>query len=78
MTTRCQALQEAENMRHPHSGDLVEQLRHRACSVEEQPESDHGHSDCYLEREAANEIELLRSKLALLESRKGVRWDGPA
>jgi hypothetical protein len=58
--------------------DIVEMLRLRACSVEEYPEHDHGHSDCYLEREAADEIELLRSKLALLESRKGVRWDGPA
>lgn len=46
--------------RNDHS-DLVAQLRLRACSVEEQPESDHGHSDCYLEREAADEIERLRS-----------------
>ena len=98
--TRCQALQEAENIRHPHSGDLVEQLRHRACPPEgEYLEHDHGHSDCYLEREAADEIETLReiadalderctklraeneqlrSKLVLLESHKGVRWDGPA
>lgn len=50
------------------SNDIVDQLRRRACSVEEQPESDHGHSDCYLEREAADEIERLRSRLARLES----------
>lgn len=60
--TRCQALQEAENMRHPYSNDLVEQLRQRACPPEgEYLEHDHGHSDCYLEREAADEIERLRS-----------------
>jgi hypothetical protein len=57
--------------------DIVEMLRLRACSLEEYLEHDHGHSDCYLEREAADEIERLRSKLALLESRTGVRWDGP-
>ena len=79
MTTRCQALQEAENMRHLHSDNLVKQLRQRACPPEgEYLEHDHGHSDCYLEREAADEIERLRSKLVLLESRTGVRWDGPA
>jgi hypothetical protein len=49
--------------------DIVEMLRLRACSVEEQPDHDHGHSDCYLEREAADEIEDLRAeahKLAAL------------
>jgi hypothetical protein len=40
---------------------IVKQLRLRACSVEEQPASDHGHSDCYLEREAADEIERLHT-----------------
>ncbi len=59
--------------------DIVEMLRMRACPPEgEYLEHDHGHSDCYLEREAADEIERLRSKLVLLESRKGVRWEGPA
>ena len=42
------------------SEELLKQLRLRACSVEEQPHSDHGHSDCFLEREAADQIERLR------------------
>jgi hypothetical protein len=58
--------------------DIVKMLRLRACSPEEYLEHDHGHSDCYLEREAADEIERLRAKLALQESREGVRWEGPA
>jgi hypothetical protein len=59
--------------------DIVQMLRLRACPAEgEYLEHDHGHSDCYLEREAADEIERLRSKLALLESRKAARWDLPA
>jgi len=41
--------------------DIVDMLRLRACSLDEQPEHDHGHTDCYLEREAADEIERLRS-----------------
>ncbi len=42
--------------------DIVEMLRLRACPPEgEYLEHDHGHSDCYLEREAADEIERLRS-----------------
>jgi len=42
--------------------DIVELLRLRACPAEgEYLEHDHGHSDCYLEREAADEIERLRS-----------------
>jgi hypothetical protein len=48
--------------------DIVEMLRLRACSQEEYLEHDHGHSDCYLERTAADEIERLRSKLAQQES----------
>lgn len=60
-------------------GDIVEMLRQRACPPEgEYLEHDHGHSDCYLEREAADEIERLRAKLALQESHTGVRWEGPA
>lgn len=44
--------------------EIVEQLRLRACPPEgEYLESDHGHSDCYLEREAADKIEQLRSDL---------------
>ena len=73
--------------------DIVQMLRLRACSLDEQPEHDHGHSDCYLEREAADEIErlrqkrmaqsheiaVLRSKLAQLESETdSIRRDLPA
>ena len=44
------------------NADIVELLRLRACPAEgEYLEHDHGHSDCYLEREAADEIERLRS-----------------
>ena len=57
-------------MSHPHSGDLVEQLRQRACPPEgEYLEHDHGHSDCYLEREAADEIEMLRGLADDLDER---------
>lgn len=45
---------------------LVAELRLRACSIEEQPEHDHGHTDCYLERTAADEIEWLRGIIARL------------
>lgn len=55
--------------RNDHANDIVQMLRLRACSVEEQPESDHGHSDCYLEREAADEIELLRYQAEQLDER---------
>jgi hypothetical protein len=49
-------------MEESNSNDIVELLRLRACPPEgEYLESDHGHSDCYLEREAADEIERLRS-----------------
>lgn len=42
--------------------DIVEMLRQRACPpTGEYLEHDHGHSDCYLERKAADEIERLRS-----------------
>lgn len=59
--------------------DIVDMLRLRACSLDEQPEHDHGHTDCYLEREAADEIERLRSKLAQLESETDdLRRDLPA
>jgi hypothetical protein len=47
------------------SNDIVNLLRMRACpSAGEYLESDHGHSDCYLEREAADEIERLRSLIS--------------
>lgn len=65
--------------RNDHSDDIVELLRQRACPPEEYLEHDHGHSDCYLEREAADEIERLRSKLAQQESETdSVRRDLPA
>lgn len=51
------------------TNDIVQMLRLRACSIEEQPEHDHGHSDCYLEREAADEIELLRYQAEQLDER---------
>jgi hypothetical protein len=55
--------------------DIVELLRMRACPPEgEYLESDHGHSDCYLEREAADEIERLRSQLS---QRDCWEWDCP-
>ena len=44
--------------------DIVLELRHRACAEGENPEHDHGHTDCYLERTAADEIERLRAELA--------------
>jgi hypothetical protein len=48
-------------MEESNSNDIVELLRMRSCPPEgEYLESDHGHSDCYLEREAADEIERLR------------------
>ena len=48
-------------MEESNSNDIVELLRMRACPPDgEYIDSDHGHSDCYLEREAADEIERLR------------------
>jgi hypothetical protein len=55
--------------------DIVKQLRLRACSVEEQPASDHGHSDCYLEREAADEIERLRGLIAAWADTDDQYWN---
>ena len=50
--------------------DIVELLRLRACPPEgEYLEHDHGHSDCYLEREAADEIETLRELADALDER---------
>jgi hypothetical protein len=66
--------------RNDHANDIVEMLRLRACPPEgEYLEHDHGHSDCYLEREAADEIERLRFRLVLLESETDdLRRDLPA
>jgi hypothetical protein len=46
---------------------LPEQLRSRTCPAGEpwtgdDPDEDHGHTDCYLIRLAAKEIERLRSQ----------------
>lgn len=56
--------------RNDHANDIVELLRMRACPPEgEYLEHDHGHSDCYLEREAADEIETLRELSDALDER---------
>lgn len=49
--------------------DIVEQLRHRACPAGlphtgDDPQSDHGHTDCWLHHQAADEIERLRRLVA--------------
>lgn len=46
--------------------DIVKQLRDRACPAGlphtgDRPEDDHGHTDCWLHHQAADEIERLRS-----------------
>ena len=57
--------------RNDHANDIVELLRMRACPPEgEYLESDHGHSDCYLEREAADEIERLRNEILRLRQKR--------
>ena len=51
--------------------DIVEQLKARACPAGlphtgDAPEQDHGHTDCYLEGQAAAEIERLREEVETL------------
>ena len=64
--------------------DLVTELRNRACPAGlpwtgDHPQEDHGHTDCWLHHQAADEIERLRSKLAQLESETDdLRRDLPA
>ena len=46
--------------------NIVEQLRDRACPAGlpytgDSPEEDHGHTDCWLHHQAANEIERLQA-----------------
>ena len=46
--------------------DIVIQLRDRACPAglpytADRPQDDHGHTDCWLHHQAADEIERLRS-----------------
>ncbi len=46
--------------------DIIQHLRDRACPAGlphtgDNPEEDHGHTDCWLHHQAANEIERLRS-----------------
>jgi len=48
--------------------DIVERLRERACPAGEphtgdDPKADHGHTDCWLHHQAADEIERLRSEV---------------
>jgi hypothetical protein len=48
--------------------DITNQLRERACPAGEpwtgdNPEQDHGHTDCWLFHQAAVEIEVLRKQL---------------
>jgi len=49
--------------------DIVKQLRDRACQAGlphtgDSPKEDHGHTDCWLHHQAADEIERLRSLLS--------------
>lgn len=51
------------------SNDIVEQLRDRACPAGlphtgDSPREDHGHTDCWLHNQAADEIERLRGIIA--------------
>jgi hypothetical protein len=51
---------------HNRADELVKQLRERACPAGlpytgTNPEEDHGHTDCWLHHQAADEIERLRS-----------------
>ena len=53
--------------------DLVKQLRNRACPAglpwtADHPQDDHGHTDCWLHHQAADEIERL---LKLTETMAG-------
>lgn len=46
--------------------NIVQQLRDRACPAGlphtgDSPEEDHGHTDCWLHHQAANEIERLQA-----------------
>lgn len=48
--------------------DIVKQLRDRACQAGlphtgDNPKEDHGHTDCWLHHQAADEIERLRALL---------------
>lgn len=54
------------------SDDIVQMLKLRACPPEgEFIEHDHGHSDCYLEREAADEIGRLQMEIVRLSTEQG-------
>lgn len=51
-----------------HADELVKQLRERACPAGkpwtgDNPEDDHGHTDCWLHHQAADEIERLLSQI---------------
>jgi hypothetical protein len=69
---------QGDMMEESENNDIVELLRMRACPSEgEYLESDHGHSDCYLEREAADEIERLRFLISEWADASD-KWDGHA
>ena len=64
------------------NADIVTALRQRACPAglpwtADNPQDDHGHTDCWLQHQAANEIERLRRWKA--EAAKVLaRWDDVA
>lgn len=48
--------------------DIVDRLRERACPAGQphtgdDPQADHGHTDCWLHHQAADEIEQLRAAI---------------
>ena len=65
--------------------DIVEQLRDRACQsglphTADNPREDHGHTDCWLHHQAADEIERLRALItewADAEYEEHVVYGGP-
>ena len=61
----------ADANQHDHADELVAMLRNRACPAGEpwtgdNPEQDHGHTDCWLHHQSADEIERLSDLLAEL------------
>lgn len=63
--------------------DIVSALRERACPAglpwtAEAPEEDHGHTDCWLQHQAADEIERLRNLIitwAEIDNSLDYVWD---
>lgn len=57
--------------------DIVEQLRDRACPAGlpytgDNPQDDHGHTDCWLMHQAADEIERLRGLIIAFANAGGI------